>query len=105
MLIDVMVSERLEKILENSHPQSMIGRLHEPNYSVWYNSKNGIIWAVGDGNPYHNKPYIRCVEVRGDERGPLPILTGRTARITKAIEYVLQQIKEYRIKSFDEHYD
>ena len=100
-----MVSERLEKILERQgNANSSLDATKSSTYTVWYSAKSGIIQDVGDGNPFPDKHHIKCISLKGDERGVLPKLANDGDHITNAILIVLNQIKRYRTETFNERY-
>ncbi|MEK6839600.1 MAG: hypothetical protein AABX72_01550 [Nanoarchaeota archaeon] len=99
-----MVSERLETIIERATPHSMFndpleGEPVATAYTVWYSTKNGIIIFIGDGNPQHDKPYVRCIKIKGDDMGPLGEL-AEDVRPTKAIQKVLDSLTQYRKQAY-----
>lgn len=99
-----MALKRLEGILTQS-PHAPSSKIEDHlSCTAWYSTKDGTICGIGSENPRPEKGYVSSVVLCCDERGLLPELSSDSHHVTKALERVLAQIRDYREQIHSEHY-
>ena len=88
------MSRRLDDILARFMRETS----SQSQCTMWYSTKNGIIYGIGDQKPLfiQEREYVMPLRLVCDEHGPCPQLADQNLRFTKAIDYVLAQITLYR---------